>query len=201
MTREEFLNQLSAHLYALTPDERESALSYYREYLEEAGADECAAIEALGSPQSVAERIIRELDTNRVVYGKNPDAPYQYAEMDIPAAPVSGKGGRLGLTMIVMLFTLPLWLALFGLWVGLECTLGSVLLSLGTVAIAAPVQGIGELVCGQQAEALWDIGAGVTSLGLVLLLWKPVWLGMKHSALGLFRLIKACILGLYGKEK
>ena len=201
MTRQEFLNQLSVQLYRLTPEERESALNYYREYLEEAGADEQAAIEALGSPQSVAERIIREIGTNRVTYGENPNQPYQYTAEDIAPAPASSGGGRLALTIIVMFFTLPLWLALFGLWVGLECTLGGILIGFSAAAVAAPIQGISELARGMQAEGLWDIGAGVTSLGLVLLLWKPIWLGIKHSALGLFHLVKACVLGLYGKEK
>ena len=38
MTQAEFLTQLENALYSLTAEERESAMSYYREYLEEAGA-------------------------------------------------------------------------------------------------------------------------------------------------------------------
>lgn len=76
MTSTEFLGALESSLYSLTPEERESALSYYREYLEEAGADEAAAIRALGSPQSVAERIIREIGENRSSYTGSSRAAY-----------------------------------------------------------------------------------------------------------------------------
>ncbi|MCR4644506.1 MAG: hypothetical protein K5695_03735 [Oscillospiraceae bacterium] len=62
MTATEFLTQLDAALLGLTRDERENALEYYREYFADAGADADAAAENLGSPQSVAERIIAEAD-------------------------------------------------------------------------------------------------------------------------------------------
>ncbi|MBR3630512.1 MAG: hypothetical protein IKN55_08605 [Oscillospiraceae bacterium] len=62
MTATEFLTQLDAALFGLSGEERESALEYYREYFADAGENADAAAEALGSPQSVAERIIAEAD-------------------------------------------------------------------------------------------------------------------------------------------
>ncbi len=62
MTATEFLTQLDAALFGLSKEERESALEYYREYFADAGENADSAAESLGSPQSVAERIIAEAD-------------------------------------------------------------------------------------------------------------------------------------------
>ena len=202
MTMDDFLAQLDAQLYILTPEERESAVAYYREYLEEAGTNVRAAIAALGSPQSVAQRILREIDENRVVYdGGTPDQ-YGYADPLMEAKPeikVQDNGGRLGLTILVIILTFPIWITVFSLWLALVCTLATIPLSLAAAAVAAPIQGLSEI--GRNlGQALWDIGAGLTAAGMFLLLWKPCWLGVKHSTLGLGKLCKKCINGLMGKE-
>ena len=106
MTMDDFLAQLDAQLYILTPEERESAVAYYREYLEEAGTNVRAAIAALGSPQSVAQRILREIDENRVVYDGGTSDQYGYADplMEFkPEKPAQDEGGRLGLTILVII--------------------------------------------------------------------------------------------------
>lgn len=59
MNREEFLTQLRAELRDFSEEEREEALKFYREYLDEAGPEnEGVVIAELGSPEKVA-RIIR----------------------------------------------------------------------------------------------------------------------------------------------
>lgn len=201
MTRTEFLDALSAQLFRLTSEERESAVSYYREYLEEAGADEAAAIEALGSPQSVAERILREMDENRTSYSGTARTDYQYPLPDVPPAPQSNDTARVILTVIVLLVTMPIWITVLSLWLALEFALVMIPAGFAFAAIAAPIQGISEYANGMQGAGLWDIGCGILSLGLAMLCWKPVWLAVKYSAIGLFRLCKACIRGLLGKER
>lgn len=56
MSKEEFLAELEACLSDLSKEEREEALAYYQDYLEEAG-DEPQVMERLGTPQQVAEGI------------------------------------------------------------------------------------------------------------------------------------------------
>ena len=59
MTRAEFLTALAEKLQGVTVDEREEALKYYNEYLDEAGPEnEEAVIAELGTPQKVANIII-----------------------------------------------------------------------------------------------------------------------------------------------
>lgn len=203
MTMEDFLAQLNAQLYVLTPEERESAVSYYREYLEEAGTDVRAAINALGSPQSVAQRILREIDENRVIYDGGASNPYSYADplMEYkPETKPADRGGRLGLTIFVICLTFPIWITVFCLWLTLACTLFGLLGGFAGGAVLGVIQGLTELGS-NSGQALWDIGGGVTCLGLFLLLWRPFWLGVKYATLGLGRLCKKCINALMGREK
>ena len=59
MKKTEFLSRLAEELKGISAEEREEALNYYSEYLDEAGEEnEEAAIEELGGPEKVA-RIIR----------------------------------------------------------------------------------------------------------------------------------------------
>ncbi|MEG0896382.1 MAG: hypothetical protein RSD01_05715 [Ruthenibacterium sp.] len=58
MNRTEFLAALAAKLVDVTDDEREEAIQYYNEYLDEAGSEnEESAIAELGTPEKVANII------------------------------------------------------------------------------------------------------------------------------------------------
>ena len=58
MSKNEFLDQLFRLLSDISPEERDEALTYYREYIEDAGLEnEEAILEALGTPQEVAAEI------------------------------------------------------------------------------------------------------------------------------------------------
>lgn len=62
MNKTEFLNQLASQLSDISPEEREEALSYYREYIEDAGLEnEEALLNELGSPQKVASDIKKDI--------------------------------------------------------------------------------------------------------------------------------------------
>jgi uncharacterized membrane protein len=58
MTRDECIKKLSYYLRKLPKVERQEAISYYREYFQEAGEEnESRVIEELGSPQELAKKI------------------------------------------------------------------------------------------------------------------------------------------------
>ena len=59
MTRDEFLQALRRELSPLSPEERDAAVNYYEEFLADA-EDEGVAIEKLGSPPLIAQRILQE---------------------------------------------------------------------------------------------------------------------------------------------
>ena len=55
MSKNEFLDQLSILLSDISPEERDEAIAYYREYIEDAGLEnEEAIMEELGTPEEVA---------------------------------------------------------------------------------------------------------------------------------------------------
>ena len=72
MTREEYIEELRARISHLPKEERESALSYYIEYLEDATDKTMEEIVAeLGTPGEVAERIIAECAQSNQERGEN----------------------------------------------------------------------------------------------------------------------------------
>ena len=61
MDKYDFIKRLDNALQPLSEPERDSALRYYKELFEEAGSEhEYELIEHLGSPEKIAESIIRE---------------------------------------------------------------------------------------------------------------------------------------------
>lgn len=61
MNKDEFLGALDKALGGLPPEERQSAMQYYEDYLADAGAaNEAEAIAGLGSPEAVAQAILND---------------------------------------------------------------------------------------------------------------------------------------------
>lgn len=225
MTAAEFLQQLAKNLSSLTAEERENALSYYREYLEEAGEDAAAAIHALGSPQSVAQQIILEVTEGRSSLSSV--SPYmedtagysgftssrhipqrsfpqrsapQYNIPPLNETSSKTDGGRIALTIIVLIFTSPFWLTVLIVWASLVFSMAVTLLAFVAAAIAGPIQGTLYLRDGLVGSGLWDIGGGVLCAGLALLLWYPFLKVTVNSCKGIISLSKSIVRSLLGKE-
>lgn len=62
MRKEEFLTRLEKSLQDISYEERQSALRYYEEYLDEAGENSEQAIEELEKPEDIAKTIKSDLD-------------------------------------------------------------------------------------------------------------------------------------------
>lgn len=100
MTKTEFLSRLAEELKGISAEEREEALNYYSEYLDEAGEEnEEAAIEELGGPEKVA-RIIRA-NTAQSAQGAQPAAPkaaqadpFGAAAQPVPPSSAYAQGGQ-----------------------------------------------------------------------------------------------------------
>lgn len=100
MTKTEFLSRLAEELNGISAEEREEALNYYSEYLDEAGEEnEEAAIEELGGPEKVA-RIIRA-NTAQSAQGAQSAAPkaaqadpFGAAAQPVPPSSAYAQGGQ-----------------------------------------------------------------------------------------------------------
>lgn len=87
MNRLEFMTELAALLQDVPEEERKDAMQYYNDYFDDAGVEnEEEVIENLGSPASIAENIINDLngtDASGWQQTKaNPRAVAQYGEVD-----------------------------------------------------------------------------------------------------------------------
>ena len=171
MTKQEFLQRLEQLLADLPYEERDSAMTYYREYLEEAGPEnEQAVLAELGSPEQLAAQI-----------HATAGAPMGRRTWSPPPRPGSHRVERILVVVLIALVAAPLLLGILGgvfgfavagvvmALVGLVCTV----LSLFQIAAA-----------GMDALLLAGISLAVLGLGIV---WSGgVWV-LLRAAFGWLR--------------
>ena len=90
MRKEEYLQRLEKLLYNIPAEDREEALQFYRDYLEDAGEAVDEVLTALGTPEELAQSIRKDL------YGDNEDGDFTRTSKDLPGTyrvPFS-KGGK-----------------------------------------------------------------------------------------------------------
>jgi len=126
MERNEFLSVLRGLLHELPAEEIESAVRYYEEYLDEA-EDEKKALQQLGSPKDIAERILADVE--------KPAAPAAAEEVKKPAK----KRDPWKVTGMVVLLVCasPLLISLGAVVLSVAVSLAAVLLSV-IVAVIVP---------------------------------------------------------------
>ena len=105
MKKEEFMRELEYLLQDIPDEEKEDAVAYYRDYLEEAGPEnEEAVIQDFGSPERIAAIIRADLNGNLQDGGEFTDQGYEderfrdpnyqiVKRMDLPEEPQGGEGG------------------------------------------------------------------------------------------------------------
>ena len=179
MNKEEFLRQLELLLEDISAEERADAMAFYRSYFEDAGeGNERAGLEELESPKKVAENIKKNLETGTFAVGvPNSTNTGADAAQKAAAAPQNDHTLAIILSVVVLVFTSPIWIgvlgALFGIFVAIIVTM-AVLLITGVVLAGV---GIGSLVTAHPMVGLGLIGGGFIVLAIgVLLLIAVVWI-------------------------
>ena len=147
MNKNEYLRILSEKIGCLPHDEYCNIMEYYTEYFEDA-ENEQSVIEELGSPENLAERIIRENsgkdnmgDNN--MYGQNiPPYPYSYPQ---PQSQFQEQPQKQGLSngwkIFIIVITFPLWF-------GALAALGGMILGFSGASIGCFVGAMGALITG-----------------------------------------------------
>ncbi|MDR3304954.1 MAG: DUF1700 domain-containing protein [Clostridiales Family XIII bacterium] len=179
MTAYEYIQELKYHLRKLPDDDREDAITYYFEYLAEAGPEgEMAAMQRLGSPAQLAAGIRADAAMERLD---------EYAEAE------EGPRVKQGVAAV--------WLAVLG---AIPRTIGAVfaaalvlivpmavLIALLAAGGALMAGGAGAVVLGillipqEIAAALFWAGAGLVVFALGYFLWRFIrWL-MKKTLRGI----------------
>ncbi|MBR7038762.1 MAG: DUF1700 domain-containing protein, partial [Oscillospiraceae bacterium] len=144
MTTQDFLAELDAYLYGLSPEERESAVNYYREYLEEAGGDADAVMRSLGTPEAVAQRILAELGTRSAYAGSASQAAAASVQAAAYTTPTTKKP-RVGLLILLTVLLFPFWITVLAIWFGFEAALAGTVIGLAGTSIIAGLESIGYL--------------------------------------------------------
>jgi uncharacterized membrane protein len=156
MTKKEYLNELNKALKRLPKEERENAISYYREYFEEAGDDQ-NVIRELGEPKELARKILVEcaeknLDNENGKSKKNSWLVF-LGMMALPISPV-------------LIFVMAVLILCAFITIGCMIICGAAVMVSGLMATI-----IGICIIGT-GNSLLSIGCGLTfmSLGTLILM-------------------------------
>lgn len=206
MNKTSFMNRLKELLSDITEAEREEALSYYEEYLNDAGEEnEESVIASLGSPESVAETIKRGLNgadesgeyTEAGYFNDNTATRDEIVNRTMTDEERGfGKkqqwtGSMIVLFIVIAVFALPvlgpLVVGVIGLIIGLICAVIGILSAVFIAGAAIAITGFVLLVSGAIvlfAEPL--VGFFVIGGGLIL-----TGIGLMIATLGGWIIVKA----------
>ncbi|MEI5907408.1 DUF1700 domain-containing protein [Bacillus spongiae] len=183
MTKEEYLQRLDMALVDVRPERRTEVIDYYRRRIElgfsyEKDVDEM--VNYLGTPEEVAEKIIKE--------EQQPDPqPIKRKEPSPPSPPSPSSAGHAILVIGLMFFTLVIVLGpalgFAGAIIGFFSAAIALLFSGVMILFAEPIGALLQLdvnVAGLSGGEKWLtlIFASMLTVGLGLLFWAfSVWLG------------------------
>lgn len=226
MDRNEFMKSLEALLSDLTPGEREEALLYYNDYLDDAGVEnEPAVILSLGSPERVAETIREGLKESGedVEYTERGFENKNYTREKSEVAEKKLKKpfgmemtpGMIVLVIVIAVIVSPVFLrivkGIFGMIFGTGFSLlggiftlvfGVVVASFALFVAAAVLIGIGiATMFVSPIAGILLIGAGIFSAGFaVFFLWLSVVI-FKYVIPWIFRTIAKLIRKIFRKKE
>lgn len=195
MNRLEFMKRLEELLSDISRSEREEALQYYNDYLNDAGVEnEQEVLESMGTPEQLARTIKEGLGDNggdgEFTETGYHNKAYEKAEKNEVVRKEEKKrlsGGMIILLILLCIMALPMLVAMlssiFGAGIGV---LGGFLaLFVGTAAagIGLFAAGIGLLIAGMVQMAIVPlvgvclVGVGILLIGLALFcIWITIWL-------------------------
>ena len=183
MNKKQFLYELWGELERIPPQEREEAMRYYEEYLEDAGPErEQEALEELGTPKEVAAQILADA----VV--KDLEQPVKSAKqgfsrvwmvlLAVFASPIALPVAAVIAALALVLVTVAVALVLAVICAGIGLVLGGALTAAGGLMVLAQ----------SPATTLCFAGAGLAGIGAgIFICLGGFWLGRKSLA-GLARL-------------
>ena len=161
MNRKQFLKELRHGLDALPFEERETAITYYEEYFDEAGPDkERETIESLGTPQEIAAGL--------------------RADYAVKLPPKTPKEGAIKVWMVILAIfaapvAVPLAITVVAVIFSLFVAFASVVFAIGVTAFALLISGVAAIVGGiavigtSPLTTLFFLGSGAVVIGLGIL--------------------------------
>ncbi|MCR4990528.1 MAG: DUF1700 domain-containing protein [Lachnospiraceae bacterium] len=186
MNKKEFLKELEKRLLYIPKEDREDALGYYEEYIEDMGlGEDDDVISKLGTPKDVSREIIDQ-------------CTQKHAEKVKESKGVKGKFTVVWLTILGFLslpISVPLAIAVLAFVIGIVVAIGAILFSLFISSIACIISGIagffwGIFVTGI-SQKIFTMGVGLLLIGVGVLLGTLIlWLFRGISNLVFRRKVK-----------
>lgn len=165
MNKNEFIMELAKKLKYLPQEDREDALAYYTEYIDEMELGEDEDVTAsIGQPKDVAKSILADVKDKHITQQKEEG---------------SVRGGAMVTWLIILSFfsapiTVPLGIAAVAVVFALMICVFSILLAFGITAFALILAGIIVVALGFSAPGagatIMVIGAGLFCIGFGLLI-------------------------------
>ena len=154
MNKNEFIDRLAGLLADISPEEKEEALAYYREYIEDAGAEnEEAVLQELGSPEEIAAAIKEDpaykASRQSLAPVLAPTAASQQEQYYQQTATASGAASKdnssttLILAIVLTVVLSPVWFPLIS---GILAALAGILIGALFGGIGCMLAGVGLLI-------------------------------------------------------
>ena len=167
MTKMQFLYELDGKLSVLSDADREKSLEYYSEMIDdrmEDGLSEEKAVAALGSIDSIYNNVISDIPFSRLIGTR----------IKSSSANMNSVWKWVLIIFGFLVFGIPMLSVLFSVVASLFAAIWAVVISLWAVPLALLVGGVAGVILffptvflGNSVKALFLLGAGVFSLGLV----------------------------------
>ncbi|MCL2564083.1 MAG: DUF1700 domain-containing protein [Oscillospiraceae bacterium] len=158
MNRKQFLQDLRRELEALPFEERETAVTYYEEYFDEAGPErEQETISGFGTPAKIAAQLKAEYAVNKPP--KTPKEGFSKVWMVILAIFAFPLAFPLAIVIAALIFTL------FAVFVSIIFAFGISAVALVLGGLACIVGGF-AVIAASPATTLFFVGGGIAILGI-----------------------------------
>lgn len=176
MNKNEYLQELRKELISFSHEERDSAISYYEEFFDEAGSDnEQAVIASLGDPKTLASAILKESGVDSENSTNAGFTPPQNTGKSPTAK--ENDNSRNALVILLIILSSPIWggfvAGAFGILFGFIATVFAVTFAILVASVASIAFGIFFLFS-FPATGIFLLGAGLVLLGLSILIIFPL---------------------------
>ncbi len=173
MNRNEFMNEIRSRLTGLPEADIQKTLDFYNEALDdrmEDGLSEDQAVEALGTPAEIADKVLMETPLPTLVKAQPATEPRRKI-----------KAWEIVLIVLGAPVWLPITIGLFAVGLSLALALIAVVLSLIFAVLATAVCGVAAafgslvgIIMGEGTRGLLEFAASLLAVGIAVLLFIPI---------------------------
>lgn len=165
MDKQKYLEELAKYLAPLSAEERQDAIDFYSEMIDDAGLVTWdAMVMKLGKPGSLAHKIVGDQEGSKKT-SSQPTRRHLNA-------------GTLALILLVIVITFPIWMILLGIAFG-------VIMGIISTIMVGIILGITNIYIGilmattNPAVSLFYIGIAIIALAIAMFLLPLIWFGFK----------------------